>query len=149
ALGGHLFGDWGSVACLEARRLGRHYSVWTDAVQHKLCLTSGAGGNPLNWLKARVRSRMMYSVERRCIGSSSLGLFHGASCYAAYAPWCPTSYVVHDVHAKQSDVINDEQLAEKCRQIAAGDPLQIIYAGRADAIKGPFDWIIALSQLRS
>ena len=43
---------------------------------------------------------------------SSLGLFHGASCYAEYAPWCPTSYVVHDVHAKQSDAIIDEQLAE-------------------------------------
>src|SRR4051812_14289411 len=36
ALGGQLFGDWGTVACLEARRLGRSYSVWTDAVQHKL-----------------------------------------------------------------------------------------------------------------
>jgi glycosyltransferase involved in cell wall biosynthesis len=148
ALGGQLFGDWGAVACLEARRLGRPYSVWTDAVQHKLCLTNGAGGNPLRWLKTRIRSRLMYSVERRCIGGSSLGLFHGASCYAAYAPWCPTSYVVHDVHAKQSDAIPDEHLAEKGRQIAAGDQLRIIYAGRADAIKGPFDWIAAMSQLR-
>ena len=148
ALGGQLFGDWGAVACLEAQRLGRPYSVWTDAVQHKLCLTSGAGGNPLRWLKSRVRSRLMYSVERRCIGGSSLGLFHGASCYAEYAPWCPTSYVVHDVHAKQSDAIRDEQLEEKCRQIASDDHLRIIYAGRADAIKGPFDWIDAMSQLR-
>lgn len=148
ALGGQLFGDWGAVACLEARRMGRPYSIWTDAVQHKLCLTNGAGGNPLRWLKSRVRSRLMYSVERRCIGGSSLGLFHGASCYAVYAPWCPTSYVVHDVHAKQSDAITDEQLAEKCRQIAAGDRLRILYAGRADAIKGPFDWIAAMSQLR-
>jgi glycosyltransferase involved in cell wall biosynthesis len=149
ALGGQLFGDWGAVACLEARRLGRPYSIWTDAVQHKLCLTSGTGANPLRWLKSRVRSRLMYSVERRCIGGSSLGLFHGASCYAAYAPWCPTSYVVHDVHAKQSDAIGDEQLAEKCRQIASDDHLRIIYAGRADAIKGPFDWIAAMSQLRN
>jgi colanic acid/amylovoran biosynthesis glycosyltransferase len=132
---------------MEARRLGRPYSVWTDAVQHKLCLTSGVK-NPLRWLKARVRSRLMYSVEKRCIGSSSLGLFHGASCYAAYAPWCATSYVVHDVHATQSDAIGDEQLAEKCRRIATDDCLRIIYAGRADAIKGPFDWIQAMSQLR-
>src|SRR3954471_22559157 len=58
ALGGQLCGDWGAVACLEARRLGRPYSVWTDAVQHKLCLTNGAGGNPLRWLKTRVRSRL-------------------------------------------------------------------------------------------
>lgn len=148
ALGGQLFGDWGAVACMEAQRLGRPYSVWTDAVQHKLCLTSGAGGNPLRWLKSRVRSRLMYSVERRCIGGSSLGLFHGASCYAEYAPWCPTSYVVHDVHAKQSDAIRDEQLEEKCRQIASDDHLRIIYAGRADAIKGPFDWIEAMNQLQ-
>jgi colanic acid/amylovoran biosynthesis glycosyltransferase len=148
ALGGQLFGDWGAVACLEARRLGRPYSVWTDAVQHKLCLTSGGGGNPLRWLKAQVRSRMLYSVERRCIGGSSLGLFHGASCYAQYAPWCPTSYVVHDVHAKQSDAIGDQQLIEKCGKMAMAAHLQIIYAGRADVIKGPFDWIAAMSQLR-
>jgi glycosyltransferase involved in cell wall biosynthesis len=148
ALGGQLFGDWGAAACLAAQQLGRPYSVWTDAVQHKLCLTSGAGGNPLRWLKTRVRSRMMYSVERRCITGSSLGLFHGASCYAEYAPWCPTSYVVHDVHAKQSDAISNEQLATKCGQIATANHLQIIYAGRADAIKGPFDWIAAMSQLR-
>lgn len=148
ALGGQLFGDWGAVACLEAKRLGRPYSVWTDAVQHKLCLTSGGGGNPMRWLKTRVRSRMLYSVERRCITGSSLGLFHGASCYVEYAPWCPTSYVVHDVHAKQSDAVNDEQLAEKCGRIASANQLQIIYAGRADAIKGPFDWIAAMGQLR-
>jgi colanic acid/amylovoran biosynthesis glycosyltransferase len=148
ALGGQLFGDWGAVACLESRRLGRPYSVWTDAVQHKLCLTSGAGVNPLRWLKARICSRLMYSIERRCIGNSSLGLFHGASCYAEYAPWCPTSYLVHDVHAKQSDAIHNERLDEKCRQIASDDHLRIIYAGRADVIKGPFDWIATMDQLR-
>jgi glycosyltransferase involved in cell wall biosynthesis len=148
ALGGQWFGDWGAVACLEARRLGRPYSVWTDAVQHKLCLSSSAGGNPLRWLKTKVRSRIMYSVERRCIGGASLGLFHGASCYSEYAPWCPTSYVVHDVHAKKNDAISYGQLEEKCRQTAVDDHLRIIYAGRADVIKAPFDWIETMSQLR-
>jgi glycosyltransferase involved in cell wall biosynthesis len=148
ALGGQLFGDWGAIACFEARRMGRAYSVWTDAVQHKLCLARGANAGPLRWLKSRVESRLLYSVERRCIGNSSLGLFHGATCYAEYSPWCATSYVVHDVHTKQSDAITAAQLDEKCRGIAAADHLRIIYAGRCDAIKGPFDWIEVMSELR-
>jgi glycosyltransferase involved in cell wall biosynthesis len=91
---------------------------------------------------------MLYRTEWRCIRGASLGLFHGASCYAAYAPWCKNSYVVHDVHAKQADAISDEQLEVKCAAILSADPLRIIYAGRADAIKAPLDWIAAMGQLR-
>jgi glycosyltransferase involved in cell wall biosynthesis len=148
ALGGQLFGDWGAIACFEARRMGRPYSIWTDAVQHKLSLARGTNAGPVRWLKSRVESRLLYSVERRCIRNSSLGLFHGATCYAEYAPWCANSYVVHDVHAKESDAITPAQLEQKCREIVAAAHLRIIYVGRCDAIKGPFDWLEVMGQLR-
>jgi len=90
----------------------------------------------------------MRSLERRCIENSSLGLFHGASCYEEYSPWCRTSFVVHDVHAKASDAIDAQKLASKCEQMSAGGPLQIIYAGRADAVKGPFDWLEVIELLK-
>lgn len=147
AIGG-LFGDWGSVACLEARRLGRPYAVWTDNVGHKLGSNSASPMNPLQQLKSHVRSRLMRSLERRCIENSSLGLFHGASCYQEYSTWCRTSFVVHDVHAKASDAIDAAQLATKCEQIVAGGPLRIVYAGRADTIKGPFDWLEIIELLK-
>src|SRR5262249_29187866 len=92
--------------------------------------------------------RILYRTEWRCISGASLGLFHGASCYAAYSPWCRNSYVVHDVHAKQADAISDEELEAKCAAILTDDQLRIIYVGRGDAIKAPFDWIAAMGQLR-
>jgi glycosyltransferase involved in cell wall biosynthesis len=52
------------------------------------------------------------------------------------------------VHAKQSDAITDEQLEQKCAEIPSAEHLRIIYAGRADAIKAPLDWIAAMGQLR-
>jgi glycosyltransferase involved in cell wall biosynthesis len=148
ALGGQTFGDWGAVACLESQELRRKYSVWTDAVQHRLCMATAPSGNPLRRLKAWFRCRILYRTEWRCISGASLGLFHGASCHAAYSPWCKNSYVVHDVHAKQADAISDEQSESKCAAILSGEQLRIIYAGRADAIKAPFDWIAAMRQLR-
>jgi glycosyltransferase involved in cell wall biosynthesis len=145
---GGLFGDWGAVACLEAKRLGRPYAVWTDRVEHKVGRIVSPQANSWQKLKSNVRSRLMYSLEQRCIGQSSLGLFHGATCYAEYAPWCRTSYVVHDVHAKAADAIGSEQLDGKCERIATGERLTIIYVGRADKMKAPFDWLAVLSLLR-
>lgn len=149
ALGGQTFGDWGAVACLEAQELGRPYSVWTDAVQHRLCMTSAAGSDLLRRLKAWFRCRMLYRTEWRCISGAALGLFHGATCYAAYAPWCRNAYVVHNVNARAADAISSEALQAKCAAIPSDDRLRIIYAGRADAIKGPFDWIAVIEQLRN
>ena len=146
AIGG-LFGDWGAVACLEAKRLGRPYAVWTDRVEHKVGLTHSANLNPPRRLKARVRSHLMYLLERRCIRRASLGLFHGASCYAEYAPWCATSYVVHDFPMAESDLITDQQLEDKCRLVAQSTPLRIGYVGRADEMKGPLDWLEVMEQL--
>jgi glycosyltransferase involved in cell wall biosynthesis len=148
ALGGQTFGDWGAAACLEAQELRRPYSVWTDAVQHRLCMASAVGSDPLRRLKAWFRCRMLYRAAWRCISGASLGLFHGASCYAAYAPWCKNSYVVHNVNAKPGDAISSEELEAKCAASLSDDRLRIIYAGRADAIKGPLDWIAAMAQLR-
>ena len=35
AIGG-LFGDWAAVACREAWKMRRPYSVWTDRVEHEV-----------------------------------------------------------------------------------------------------------------
>jgi colanic acid/amylovoran biosynthesis glycosyltransferase len=145
---GGLFGDWGAIACLEAKRMGRPYAVWTDRVEHKVCQMVASHSKSWQRLKCQMRARLMYSLERRCISHASLGLFHGATCYSEYAPWCRMSYVVHDVHAKPADAITSDQLEDKCSRIAAGEQLTILYVGRADKMKSPFDWLAALSCLR-
>lgn len=146
AIGG-LFGDWGAVASLEARRLGRPYAVWTDRVEHKVGLMSSTDGSPVKRFRAQVRSRLMFWLEWRSIRHSSLGLFHGASCYAQYAPWCPTSYLVHDFPLKEIDSITNEQIDEKCKFVSRPGPLMIGYVGRMDEMKGPLDWLEVMELL--
>src|SRR5205807_2681972 len=51
-------------------------------------------------------------------------------------------------HAKASDAISLDQLNAKCQRIAGGGPLRITYVGRADEMKGPFDWLDVVELLK-
>ena len=146
AIGG-LFGDWGAVACLEARKLGRPYSVWTDRVEHQVCISDARNRPAFRRLKAYVRAALMCQLERRSISGAALGLFHGASCFEQYAPLCETSYLVHDFPMSEADAISSERLSAKCRAMQ-GAPLSIGYVGRADEMKGPFNWLDVMAGLR-
>ena len=53
---------------------------------------------------------------------------------------------MHDIHVKANDHIPPAALAAKVAAAAAG-PLRIAYVGRADTMKGPFDWIEVLEKL--
>ncbi len=103
--------------------------------------------NRLTRLKADVRSRLMYSLERRCISRSSLGLFHGASCYTQYAPWCRTPYLVQDYPLPEVVVIGAERLREKINGVLHSGPLTLAYIGRTDEMKGPLDWLEVMEKL--
>jgi glycosyltransferase involved in cell wall biosynthesis len=148
AIGG-LVGDWGAVACLEAMRLKRPYSVWTDRVEHEVILRT----NQTRVLKSRIKNRLvtvplMKRYHHYVISHSALGLFHGRDCYEAYAPYCTNPHIVHDVHLKASDKIPDDRLAQKIARVMAGEPLKIVYAGRVLEMKGPLDWVAVMHQLQ-
>jgi glycosyltransferase involved in cell wall biosynthesis len=145
AIGG-LFGDWGAVACLEAHRLARPFAVWTDRVESEV-VRRGAGAGPLkSRLRARLTHRPMAWLERAVIRRATLGLFHGRETFDAYAPFCRRPEVVHDIHIARADHIGAESLAAKIAAAAEG-PLRIAYAGRAEAMKGPLDWVEVLERL--
>ncbi len=146
AIGG-LFGDWGAVACFEAQRLRRPYAIWTDRVEHQVVRMSSAHDSLLRRVKVRVKSRLMHWLERRCIRRSSLGLFHGASCYTEYSPWCRAPYLVQDFPSLETDAITDAQLKKKCSGLEKPCPLKLAYIGRADEMKGPFDWLDVMQLL--
>ena len=80
------------------------------------------------------------------IRRAALGLFHGRETYDAYAPFCQQPQLVHDIHVKKSDHIGPDDLIRKQQQAGSG-PLRIVYAGRADPMKGPLDWIEVLATL--
>lgn len=147
AIGG-LIGDWGAVACFTAHAKGRPFAVWTDRVESQVTrLTAGQG----RW-KARLRKRLtagpMWALEKAVIRRAALGLFHGRETYETYAPYSRNPHVVHDILLDASLQISDEDMAAKARGAADG-PLEIVYAGRADEMKGPLDWLEVLAALQA
>ncbi len=151
AIGG-LFGDWGAVAATVASSLDRRYSVWTDRVEHRVVKTAHQDARGLRRVFRQLKNNLVISplmrrLELRVIRRAQLGLFHGRDCFDAYAPHCRNAHLVHDIHLKARDRIDDGELRVKQRRREGRSPLKIVYAGRAAEMKGVLDWIEALAEL--
>lgn len=146
AIGG-LFGDWGAVACREAYAMGRPYAVWTDRVESRVVRQTMGNGPFRARLRARLIHRPMAMLERYVIRRAALGLFHGRETYEAYAPYCRQPQIVHDIHIARGDHIDPSALARKIADARSGKAIRICYAGRAEPMKGPLDWIEVLNGL--
>lgn len=144
AIGG-LVGDWGALACAEACRMGRPHAVWTDRVESEVTRMEAVGAPRLRRrLKAQLIWRPMAALERRAVRRATLGLFHGQATFDHYARFSRDPHLVHDIHVRAADLIPAKALAAKAARARAGGPLQLVYVGRADPMKGPLDWIEAL-----
>lgn len=149
AIGG-LIGDWPSVAALEARRMNRAYSVWTDRVESEVVRITAAqhsmGKRQLSFANAWLMKR----YEHHIIRNAQLGLFHGAETFHAYSGLPRHAFLTHDVHTKKRDLISPGEVANKVASASDVErPLRIGYAGRASAMKAPLDWLNVLVQLRA
>lgn len=145
ALGG-LFGDWGAVSAIEARRMKRSFAVWTDRVESEVVRHMARQGALRSRIRARLTHRPMAWLERYVIERSTLGLFHGRDTYDAYSRFCANPQIVHDIHLKRSDHIGADDLRQKLEHCHEG-PLRIAYVGRMDAMKAPIEWVETLEQL--
>ena len=143
---GGLFGDWGSVACLTAHGMGRPFAVWTDRVESQVVRHAARTGPLKTRLKARLLHRPMAGLERHIVRNAALGLFHGRDTYDRYAPHSREPHLVHDIHLRAEDHICAARLQAKMAAAGQG-PLGIVYAGRADPMKGPLDWVETLRRL--
>lgn len=136
-------GAWGNIAAAQARRAGRPYAVWLDwelhATQH------GANENVF----MRTLREWRRSLERRsainAIRHAELGLFHGRTVYDAYRPISRNPHVVHNIHLKRSDLIDEARLQAKLEHRRS--PLRIGYVGRVHEMKGPLDWVAAVAEV--
>jgi glycosyltransferase involved in cell wall biosynthesis len=146
---GGLFGDWGSVGALEAHRMGRPFYVWTDRVESEVVRrTAESAAVWRHRLRARLTHVPMARLERHIIRRAALGLFHGRDTYDTYSPFSRAPELVHDIHIGREDHIPAERLAAKIAAAQSGSgPLEIVYLGRAAAMKGPFDWVATLERL--
>lgn len=144
---GGLFGDWGSVACYQAHRMQRRFAVWTDRVESEVVRRTATAGPMKQRIKSRLTYRPMAWLERFLIRRATLGLFHGKETFESYAPFCRQPVLVHDIHINKAEHITNDDLSAK---IGAADkgPLRIGYVGRADAMKGPLEWVDTLARLQ-
>ena len=146
AIGG-LFGDWGSVGAFLAHRMGLPFYVWTDRVESDVVRQSATSGPWRRRLLARLTHRPMAWAERYLIRRADLGLFHGQETFDTYAPYSRNPHVVHDIHIRKDDHIDPARLAAKQAAAAGGGRLRFVYTGRADAMKGPHDWLSVMEAL--
>jgi glycosyltransferase involved in cell wall biosynthesis len=145
AIGG-LIGDWGAVACAQANAMGRSYAVWTDRVESQVTRIEARNDPFKRRIKRKLIWRPMWTLEKWVIRRAALGLFHGQQTFQTYAPYSANPELVHNVHIGLDAHISDREFAAKRASIAS-DPLRIVYAGRAAAMKAPLDWASALRHL--
>ncbi len=145
---GHLIGDWGSVASLEAHAQGRPYGVWYDRIEYDVIRRSW---DSLSW-RARIRETVSIPIARALqdviVRRSTMGLYQGGDCYEHFRATAPRPFCVYDTHTTESDFIPTGTLAEKIARAKEGAPLSICYVGRAADMKGPLDWLGVLNLLK-
>ena len=143
---GGLFGDWGAVGGFAAKAKKRPFAVWADRVESEVTRRNRTEGAFKRRLQAHLYHKPMLLLERAVIQRAELGLFHGRETYEAYAPYSGNPHIVHDILLEKSDHIPSDMLAQKIQDCAYG-PLKIVFAGRADPMKGPLDWVAVLEKL--
>lgn len=142
---GGLIGDWGSVAALEAARMGRSFAIWTDRVECDVVRKEAAEKPPLKRLYYRALAWAMSHYERHVIAKADLGLFHGRETYERYGPLVPgRAALAHNIHLSPQMRIPEARQAQKRAEILSGAPLRLVYLGRIAPMKGPLDWVEAL-----
>ena len=136
-------GAWGNIAAKAAVLQQRRYAVWCDSVIYEMPWRSGIS------ITKTVKEYLLHWVTRhgtiKAIRRSSLGLFHGKTVYDRLSPFASAPALVHDVHVTAEDAISDDALQTKLKSAQERKDLRIGYVGRLIAIKGPIDWISAIS----
>lgn len=145
---GSLAGDWGGVAALESIRQRRPYAVWFDRVEHEVIRRTGTDAPLRRRVKNAFTLPLMVRYHQHLIARSHLGLFQGQDTFRTYARHARNPFCVYDTHTTRDDLVTQTALADKCRSLVDGEPLRIVYVGRADAMKGPLAWLEALHRAR-
>jgi glycosyltransferase involved in cell wall biosynthesis len=145
---GGLVGDWASIACLEAIAQRRRFAIHTDRVEHEVLLEVSKEYNLPKRMKAKVVAALVKPYHRYLIRRCALGLWHGSDCYHAYSPYCQESHIIHDVHTRPEDCIDNEALEAKVGNVDAVESISVCYAGRLDPMKAPLDWLKAIAMAR-
>lgn len=143
---GGALGDPGEIAAEICRRNGLPHAVWLDRVESKVVLGDPARG----WrrLKKLLDVIIVRRNERRAVKEAGLALLHGETVFQHFRPIARCPVLAENIHLSEEDRISPEALSNKLTGLSS-EPLSIVYAGRATAMKGATQWVEVLSLLKN
>ncbi len=144
---GGLVGDWPALAAIEAIRQKRKYAAWLDRVEPPIIRNRLAGRPFPIRIAAEATFPITEAYSRHILKHSSIALLQGMDTYNHYAASAPAPHCTYDTHTHVADEISADAITAKQARITSGSPLEIVYVGRAAAMKGPDDWLGALELL--
>lgn len=146
---GGITGDWGAIAAIISLFCKKDYAVWTDRVEHRVVKEISKKKSIIKrFYNSIIISNLMKYYHRFIINKASLSLLHGNDCYNEYSRYSKQSFMVHNIHYNEHDQIRDENLKIKIENCLNEKPLKICYVGRVDEMKGPFEWLEILLELK-
>jgi glycosyltransferase involved in cell wall biosynthesis len=144
---GGWIGDPGEIAAALARKHQLCHAVWLDRVESKVILHSSKFSK-VGYVKSIIKSQIVTFYENRAVRRADLALLHGATVYDHFRKTAKNPQLAEDIHLQAEDRISDNALTEKLSTLKSG-PLQILYCGRADPMKGGYEWIQTLIRLKA
>jgi glycosyltransferase involved in cell wall biosynthesis len=145
---GGLVGDWPALAAREAIRQKRRYAAWIDRVEAPILRNRLADAAMPRRIAGTIAAALGEGSTRHLIRRSAVALLQGRDTFNHYARFAADPHCTYDTHTQAGDRITVAALAAKRARILSGGPLRLVYAGRASAMKGPFDWLDTLDRLR-
>jgi glycosyltransferase involved in cell wall biosynthesis len=91
---------------------------------------------------------LMGAYHRHLVKHATMAFFQGRSCYDYYAAQSPNPQLVYDTHTTQNHFISETEKNTKYARVSRGEPLRLIYAGRAAPMKGAVEWMKAMIALK-
>jgi len=142
----HAKYDWPTLGAKLAFNRKRKYcfeSDWDQRSVANLHLQEMPFG--IKKLRSSLWARSVAKQVNLCSARSSLALLQGQEVYDAYQNIAPNPQKVLNVQVSPEDRVTSGELIAKLRKIKNGKPLSIAYAGRLIEMKGPLDWLKAIS----
>ena len=144
---GGMIGDWPALAAVESIRQKRDYAAWIDRVEPSILRNKMIGASLPRRAAAAVALPVMETYTRHLLRNSKVALLQGRDTFDHYAACAPDPHCTYDTHTHVGDRIAPAALAGKQARILSGAALNIVYVGRAAAMKGPSDWLETLERL--
>lgn len=144
---GGVIGDWPAIAALGAIRQRRTYVAWLDRVETDILLNKMTGAPMPLRLAVGAFVPVVERYNKFLLGRSSVALLRGGDTFEHYRGASSNPFRIDNSHLTADDMIEPEETTQKVARVMGGKPIEILYVGRANLMKGPLDWLDVLARL--